>query len=246
MAITTLLTPKRRTLIQTNLGNQQDGVEQRALEIDAVPRRTHEFTSTVTSHPVESGLKISDTIIFNNKKLTLDGMISNTPIGIFQSLGGLFGAAISTTNIGAAVGVVAGNTIVSLLQDEGDRVQNALKFLTELYEDGIPFTVVTKLRTYNDVVLTNLQLNETPETSNTLNFTATFEEIKVTFTNFVEVPPEKVSTDIEKDATTKVNTGKQETPTPSPATSLKTSISGGIQLGLNPDLEEGLRKKGFR
>jgi len=234
MAITTLLTPKRRTIIQTNVGSQQDGIEQRALEIDAVPRRTHEFTSTVTSHPVENGLKISDTIIFNNKKLTLDGMVSNTPIGIFQSLGGLFGAAISTTNVGAAVGVVAGNTIVSLLQDEGDRVQNALKFLTELYENGIPFTVVTKLRTYNNVVLTNLQFNETPETSNTLNFAATFEEIIVTFTSFVEVPPEEVSTDIVETATSKTELGKKEKDIPSPSTDLKMSGLAAIFKKANP------------
>lgn len=47
---------------------------------DAVLEDTFEATVTVTSYPIESGVKISDHRILNPFKWTLTGAISNNPL----------------------------------------------------------------------------------------------------------------------------------------------------------------------
>lgn len=56
-----------------------NGIEQ--LQVDAAPRETHALTDTLTDHPVEKGANVTDHDREEPDRLTLDCVVSNTPIG---------------------------------------------------------------------------------------------------------------------------------------------------------------------
>ena len=49
--------------------------------IDAAPLEQHGFNSTVTSHPVEKGADITDHVVVQPETVTLECIVSDTPIG---------------------------------------------------------------------------------------------------------------------------------------------------------------------
>jgi hypothetical protein len=51
------------------------------VKLDVVPKETHDHSSTITSHPVEEGMDISDGTRDEPDALSLECLISNTPLG---------------------------------------------------------------------------------------------------------------------------------------------------------------------
>ena len=55
------------------------------IAIDCTVTETHTSTATVTEHPVESGSNITDHIRPEPVQLSVNGIITNTPIGAQQT-----------------------------------------------------------------------------------------------------------------------------------------------------------------
>lgn len=50
------------------------------IELDAIVSESHNFSSTATSFPIESGAVISDHIFNNPEEITISGIVSNSPL----------------------------------------------------------------------------------------------------------------------------------------------------------------------
>lgn len=53
----------------------------KTLEFEIVLTEQYENNSTITSHPIEKGSKITDHVNLDNTKVSFDAFISNTPVG---------------------------------------------------------------------------------------------------------------------------------------------------------------------
>lgn len=130
-----------------------DSGQVRIIEFD-VADETHAVSSDVTDHPVETGVNISDHVRPRPKTFTIEGIISNTPIGIFAAadafVGGLGGAG---------------------------RGEDAYELLLQYWEQGRPLDLLTSLRDYSNLVITNMSVTRNAQTTNGLHITIGLKQI---------------------------------------------------------------------
>lgn len=124
------------------------------IELDIIVSESTNTSSTVTSNPVENGSDVNDNIIINPMTFSISGIVSDTKVAPF---GGL-------------------NTLESFAS-ESTPSKDAWEDLLELQANRVPFTLITNLKAYDNVVLENLATTQDKETSNSLNFTANLVEI---------------------------------------------------------------------
>lgn len=147
------------------------------LEIDATPNVNLSHSMNVTAFPVEGGATISDHTQKLPEVVTISGIVSSTPLRLFSF-----------------------NPII------GDaRPRAAFEILKELQESGELIRVVTDLKTYDSMVLTNLSAPRRADTKHAVFFTATFTEVAVVSSEIVVLPPEE---QVQQTATKKQEVGK--------------------------------------
>jgi len=125
----------------------------------------------VTQNPVESGVDISDHIITVPSTIILEGVVSDTPLGI---------AAFTNTinNIGGAVDQVSGYFGAS--EPKGQtRSQQYYTQLVELLKKHEFITLQTKLKRYEFLVFQSIVVEQDKDTSRAVFFTANFHEVIV-------------------------------------------------------------------
>ena len=86
-AISILFSNKKyeRTSINPNIENQPEGAAISGIEIDAVFNEDHRYTSKATIYPVESGLFITDSIYNLPTRVTLSGVVTDTPLNFLSA-----------------------------------------------------------------------------------------------------------------------------------------------------------------
>lgn len=124
------------------------------IELDVIISESVQTSSTITTNPVENGADVNDHIIINPMTFSMSGIVSDTKVGI---LGGL-------------------NTIESFTRQTSPS-QDAWEELLELQANRVPFTLVTNLKSYDNIVIENLSVTQDKDSSNSLNFTANLKEI---------------------------------------------------------------------
>jgi len=124
------------------------------IELDIIVSESTNTSSTITSNPVENGSDVNDNIIINPMTFSISGIISDTKVAPF---GGL-------------------NTIDKFTKDSTPS-KEAWEELLELQAKRVPFTLVTNLKAYDNVVIENLSTTQDKDTSNSLNFKANLKEI---------------------------------------------------------------------
>ena len=124
------------------------------IELDVIVSESVQTSSTITSNTVENGADVNDHIIINPMSFSMTGVVSDTKV---QILGGL-------------------NTLDSFTRQTSPS-QDAWEELLELQANRIPFTLITNLKAYDNVVLENLSVLQDKDSSNSLNFTANLKEI---------------------------------------------------------------------
>lgn len=123
--------------------------------IDASLTESHEFASEVTQYPVERGGAIADNIRPKPITVAIEGIVSDTPIG----------AITAKRHVGQdADGKNAPSS-------EALAVLEAIRLARE------PVTIVTTLRTFDDMVMTSLTVPRDAATGAALRFSATFQQI---------------------------------------------------------------------
>ena len=184
------------------------------MKIDATVEEGHSLSMQVTDHEVEDGSNISDHTVRAPDALTLRGIVSDDPISLFQALtgnvagvvGGIVGGKFG--NFGATVATGAASKISSKLFESSEEKRSALAWSALEYaqREAIPLTIITALKSYTNMMLTNVSAPITPRNSKALEFTATFKKVNIIQSETVDVPLSSLEP---KGAAKKKNEGKK-------------------------------------
>src|SRR4029077_3803718 len=146
------------------------------LTLDAVEKEMHHSAVEVTDSPVEQGVNISDHARPKPDEVTIEGWVTNHPL----------------PPPGSAASFIPG------------LAENAYADLIDLHDNPRLITVVTSLRTYDDVIMVDLAVPRDAKTGESLHFTAQFKQIRSIQNQTVLVtrgePKTKDVTDLSKKA----------------------------------------------
>lgn len=243
--LSNIFNPAKRTIIEvtrpqpTPIGTDPDGtLFKDFLVLDACTSQTHQFDSDISQHPVEDGADITDHIRPQVDQLSFEAIISDTPLSVNSQLRGL------ATLAGAKLGQLAGGTLGSLggalaagalggiVNTDKNRVKSAFEFLIDLRDKRIPFTIVTGLRVYTDMVFTSLTFPRDPNTGGKLVFSAQCQKVRIVQSQIVTIKRTKKA--VAHTAGPKAKTGRQTVAEPKQEETRGSSLlaSGFKNLGI--------------
>jgi len=181
------------------------------VEFDALLDENHDWSSEVTTNPVENGSPISDHIQLNPDKFKIEATISDSSI-------------------------ILGATPADGAQSN---TQNAFDLLRSLHEDRKTIIVYSKYRTYTDMAISSIGIPRSAASGDALTFSIEFVNVRIVNTQSTKVPAgiskklDKKSTDaMNKKTDPKKNTGAQQPVTPEKSTSVLSSIANSLSGGL--------------
>lgn len=136
------------------------------VQCDAEIRTAHGKAGTLTEHPVESGAPVTDHYRVDPDEVEIEGLVSDSPLSDVPFPG--FG---TVTSIASAL-------------EGGDQTpsQIARDALIAYFDDAEIITITTRLRTYDQMVLTSLRYDDTAQNGNVLRFTVRARKIRLTDT----------------------------------------------------------------
>lgn len=120
------------------------------LVIDCLISDNHTFDAEVTDFPVESGSTISDNIRNKPLVVTMDCLVTNTPIG----------------------------QVVNFRNKDEDPVDTAYNAMIKIRNARKPVSIRTSLKTYKNMALQNLSVPRESGRGDELRFTATFKQVE--------------------------------------------------------------------
>lgn len=199
------------------------------LEIDATTILTHDRSANPTKNPIEDGSLVTDHVTLDNNRLTIEGIISEHPLTLLQSLQtiasqSVLGLASELTGISTGILGGVGGSVGQLLFDDQSRPENAFRFLEEIHRNRLPFKIVTELGRYNSMILTKLSVPQSAQEGKSIRFSASFEEINIVTTQVVDVPV-TTSEDTNHSSNKKTQAGQQEASDPSTSIQQDSSIA---------------------
>lgn len=174
-----------------------------AITIDASISEQHNSEVEVTDHQVEQGANISDHARVRPTTLSLECVISNTPITAQQA-----------QRIVESGGFTF--TATSPVQGYRGHAEQTFNKLEALRDECRLITVVTSLKTYNNLILTSLSVPRNASTGEALRFSATFKSVTLVKN---QTTTEKVTKTTQGNG--KKSLGKQPTNTANAATQAK-------------------------
>lgn len=177
--------------------------------LDAAVELRHQISAVVTEHPIERGKNATDHIRPNPAQVSIQGGITNTPI-VLPADGTEGARAVEVlveqppltvgNTIGRPIPIVGALTnkiklpikrkkAVVLGFDPGfDRVGFVFSALEKLNADGSLVTIVTKLKTYQNMALESVEVSQSAEIGDAIELSIQAKEILIGATRNVEVP----------------------------------------------------------
>jgi len=140
------------------LPGKKGGTDNISLEMDVILSETPNYSATPTKSQVESGADITDHIALDPVSLTIEGIVSNTPVGLDKILTG---------------------------QQFKNRSEAAHQFLLNLRNSREPFDFVGSLGVYENMVITKYSPVRDSKNGKALVFTATLDAITIVETSMV-------------------------------------------------------------
>lgn len=167
--------------------DQGDGVVN-TLTVDAVLSERHELVSRVSQFPVEDGGNVTDHVLNEPRRVSIEGFVTDTPI-----------LAIGEAQLQAIAGAAA--LLPSL---------TAFGFLESLRSDRKPITLLTGLKRYDSMVMSSLNIPRDDRTGHALRFSADFVEVQIVSIQQVTIPADQLQPGKPtQQGAGEVNTGKQ-------------------------------------
>lgn len=142
---------------------------------DAVLEDTLDVSVSITSYPIESGVRISNHRIFNPFKWTMTGAISNNPVKV--QLTDFLGGALSNLTDNPIVSTVAGLSAGWLAGSDETRAGATLDFLLWLMSEYDPFDIDTGDIILKNMAITRLSRTKEPRNENGLEFVVELQEV---------------------------------------------------------------------
>ena len=149
-------------------------------QIDASITESHEFDSDVTDFPVETGSSITDNVRPKPIVVTIDGIVSDTPLGTIS------GVRTGTDALPSA---------------------DALAALLAIRDARQPISITTSLKSFPSMVLTTLAVPRDATTGAALRFSATFTEVLLVTNNRTTVRVATPSSDQQVNLGSRVGLG---------------------------------------
>ncbi len=205
------------------------------LQLDASVSETHSRKSKISTNEIEDGSQINDHITLDPETLTIEGVISEAPLSLAQAL-----ANVATTAAGGALGGKAGALATAgiaslssnLLKTSQNPSVDALFKLEELWNERIPFVVVTGLKTYKNMVIESISIPRSKDIGKSLRFTVSLMQLKIVRSKTVIVPEANLDEKAGHSAASKANIGKQKAAAASAATTRGSSVAFDLVGGL--------------
>lgn len=200
-----------------------------ALILDASISENHERSANLSQSPIEDGSLVTDHVTLNPLKLTLNGIISDVPL---SDVGSLIGSGVGTVSstIGESLGGIAGaaaalgvGSVASLVSESPRDVQDAFKYLNELWKNRTPFTVVTALTRYQDMIITNITFPRSATIGGGLQFNIQLEQVRIVQSSVIKLPVEQLKDDAKRSQGTN-KLGKQAAKNAKEETGRKSSL----------------------
>lgn len=144
------------------------------LMVDAFISESHAFSNEISEHPIDSGFSIVDHIQNKPISLSLDGIISNTPMDL--------------------IGLAAIDSVNRLLTKENNNFSEmSFKKIEELFAKREPITIATSLKSYPNMVLESLTIERGGGGSEYLSFKCTAKQIRIVEQERIKIPEPKAS-----------------------------------------------------
>lgn len=205
--------------VRASIETTVDGQETIVVPMDVSISENHERSSTITQNPIEDGSNIADHINLLPERLTMEALISDAPVSLVQSATGTLVGSASQLAAGA-VGGIAGTlvaqgvglglgSLAGLLTGTPRDPADGFRYLEELWNNRQPFTVVTALRRYEKVVISNLSVPRSASIGKSLRFSISLEQVRIVKSQIVQIPAFKVGGNAS--AQSKAGLGKQAT-----------------------------------
>lgn len=177
------------------------------LKLDASITENHSRSAQLSKNEVEDGAIISDHVNLDPETFSITGEISEVPVSIL-------GLGVSTDDfLGAANDFLDGDksAFEGLVKNERRTPKEAWTYLNQLMKNRTPFSVVTSLERYENVILTSLSAPRESKNGKNLVFTGQFEKVRIVKSSVVKIPAFKIKGDAANSASSKAGLGKQAT-----------------------------------
>lgn len=192
------------------------GGKLRTIVFDGHLREQHDGSAQVTEHAVEKGSPVADHIRTAPDRLTIDAVVTNTPITIPESnLDGASGSVrdldvtiqvkgelpVGVPLVGALVasaGLLDSTTTVkaqTLQFDQPfDRARSVYDEIQEIYSSGTLVDISTSIRDYTDMAIESVSVPRTVDTAGSLEFSISTKTLRFAETQTVPAPKDKGTT----------------------------------------------------
>lgn len=132
------------------------------LVFDATFKESHSLNLEITDTPVESGVTISDHAYMKPLRVTIEAGVSDTPLAVSDS---------------------------DQFKSESGRSKRAFVVLKQLQKNAEPFAVQTGLALYNNMLVSSIEVEQTVDSENVLDFICVLREVIIVGTAVVTYPP---------------------------------------------------------
>jgi len=174
--------------------NPETGAISEVITLDVTLNANLSHTMTVTDFPVEDGSRISDHAQQQPHTVTFQAMVSATPLRFIS-----FSPVVTDA-----------------------RIKSAFEIMEELQTNKELVRIVADLKTYDNMMLTQLNAPRRQDTKHAFMFTAVFREVRIVSSQIVTLPPEE---EVQQTATQPEEGGKvAPKPTESEAETEKASL----------------------
>lgn len=182
------------------------------LVIDVLLFEGPQYDFDLTTHPVEGGKEVADQRIKKPIGLVLEGILADVDL--------------SPSAVGA--NLLTGGSIMQTWEDKHFK-------LKELKEKTTPFTIVTPLNEYSNMLMVSLRTDRTKDTGEALFFSATFRQVDIVSTNtsFIdadELPKDNKATEVKKEDKPSAEIADKGRKSPEPAGKKLNASTNAVKL----------------
>lgn len=162
------------------------------LQFDCVTSETHEGISELTEHAVETGAPISDHKREKPRRLTIEALVTNTPLAAPPPSGYDDGTRV-TAEVQAEGEDAAGEgqqarAQVVVFSAPFDRMGDVFETLDRLRRDAVFVTITTRVRTYESVQIVSVTAPREAEDGDSLRFGIECQEVRIAETRSIDTP----------------------------------------------------------
>lgn len=175
--------------------------EKVVFELDVSLQETHDRSAKISQNPIEDGSNVADHVNLDPQKLTMKALVSDVPISLIGSAVGLgisSAMQLATQAVsklqGPVVGSIAGSvvgtglgSIAGLVTGSPRDPKKAWRFLEEVWSTREPFSIVTALQRYDNMIISSLSAPRSASVGKGLECDIVMEQVRIVQSSIIKV-----------------------------------------------------------